>query len=153
MQHCKFLFGVEYFAKKTGILILNLFVIDENTEPSGTSVSVGQNNQVNVFKFICFFFFLFYLIYYVCFFYVFQFMYAIKNLNMKEPGFVAYALWAKEVRKTLMNAYPNFSKLSYINYTLHDLFFMLMKLFFKTHLKLVNNSETCGNLYLLKTKV
>lgn len=37
-------------------------------------------------------------------------MYALKNLNMKEPGFVAYALWAKEVRKTLMNAYPNFSK-------------------------------------------
>lgn len=35
---------------------------------------------------------------------------------MKEPGFVAYALWAKEVRKTLMNAYPNFSKFPYINF-------------------------------------
>lgn len=45
-----------------------------------------------------------------------QFMNAIKNLNMKEPGLVAYALWAKEVRKTLMNAYPNFSKFSYINF-------------------------------------
>jgi len=56
----------------------------EYTEPSGTSVSVGEHNQ---------------------------FMYALKNLNMKEPGFVAYALWAKEVRKTLMNAYPNFSTL------------------------------------------
>lgn len=44
-----------------------------------------------------------------------QFMYALKNLNMKEPGFVAYALWAKEVRKTLMNAYPNFSKFSFLN--------------------------------------
>lgn len=42
-------------------------------------------------------------------------MYALKNLNMKEPGFVAYALWAKEVRKTLMNAYPNFSKFSFSN--------------------------------------
>jgi len=42
-------------------------------------------------------------------------MYALKNLNMKEPGFVAYALWAKEVRKTLMNAYPNFSKFSFFN--------------------------------------
>lgn len=37
-------------------------------------------------------------------------MYALKNLNMREPGFVAYALWAKEVRKTLMNAYPGSSK-------------------------------------------
>lgn len=42
-------------------------------------------------------------------------MYALKNLNMKEPGFVAYALWAKEVRKTLMNAYPNFSKVLSFN--------------------------------------
>lgn len=37
-------------------------------------------------------------------------MLAVKRLKMKEPGFVAYALWAKEVRKTLMNAYPNYSK-------------------------------------------
>lgn len=43
-------------------------------------------------------------------------MYALKNLNMKEPGFVAYALWAKEVRKTLMNAYPNFSKFTFSNH-------------------------------------
>ncbi|XP_060866616.1 HMG box-containing protein 4 isoform X1 [Metopolophium dirhodum] len=65
----------------------------DDTEPSGTSVSVGEHNQ---------------------------FMYALKNLNMKEPGFVAYALWAKEVRKTLMNAYPNFST-SQINQQLRDM--------------------------------
>lgn len=66
---------------------------DNYTEPSGTSVSVGEHNQ---------------------------FMYALKNLNVKEPGFVAYALWAKEVRKTLMNAYPNFST-SQINQQLRDM--------------------------------
>ncbi|CAH1737337.1 unnamed protein product [Aphis gossypii] len=66
---------------------------DNYTEPSGTSVSVGEHNQ---------------------------FMYALKNLNMKEPGFVAYALWAKEVRKTLMNAYPNFST-TQINQQLRDM--------------------------------
>ncbi|XP_025416543.1 HMG box-containing protein 4 isoform X3 [Sipha flava] len=65
----------------------------DDTEPSGTSVSVGEHNQ---------------------------FMYALKNLSMKEPGFVAYALWAKEVRKTLMNAYPN-SSTSQINQQLRDM--------------------------------
>lgn len=43
-------------------------------------------------------------------------MLAVKRLKMKEPGFVAYALWAKEVRKTLMNAYPNYSKFLSINF-------------------------------------
>lgn len=43
-------------------------------------------------------------------------MYALKNLSMKEPGFVAYALWAKEVRKTLMNAYPNSSELFFFHF-------------------------------------
>lgn len=53
-------------------------------------------------------------------------MYALKNLNMKEPGFVAYALWAKEVRKTLMNAYPNFSKFFYKqNIIVFYLFYLL----------------------------
>jgi len=52
-------------------------------------------------------------------------MYALKNLNMKEPGFVAYALWAKEVRKTLMNAYPNFSKVSFFN-LLFDLMYKII---------------------------
>ncbi|XP_050440866.1 HMG box-containing protein 4 [Adelges cooleyi] len=65
----------------------------EYIEPSGTSVAVGEHNQ---------------------------FMYALKNLNMKEPGFVAYALWAKEVRKTLINAYPNFSS-SQISQQLRDM--------------------------------
>ncbi|XP_050522465.1 HMG box-containing protein 4 [Daktulosphaira vitifoliae] len=65
----------------------------ECNEPSGTSVSIGEHNQ---------------------------FMYALKNLNMKEPGFVAYALWAKEVRKTLMNAYPNYSNFQ-INQQLRDM--------------------------------
>jgi len=79
-------------------------------------------------------------------------MYALKNLNMKEPGFVAYALWAKEVRKTLMNAYPNFSK--FLQYLLISVnWFLIMNQFIKVHHKLINSSETCGNLYLLKIKV
>lgn len=47
-------------------------------------------------------------------------MYALKNLSMKEPGFVAYALWAKEVRKTLMNAYPNSSRFLVFQFLLFD---------------------------------
>ncbi|VVC40032.1 Hypothetical protein CINCED_3A025197 [Cinara cedri] len=56
--------------------------IDEYTESSGSSVSVKEHNQ---------------------------FMYAVENLNMDKSEFVSFSLWATEVKKTLMNAYPNYS--------------------------------------------
>lgn len=76
-------------------------------------------------------------------------MYALKNLNMKEPGFVAYALWAKEVRKTLMNAYPNFSKFLSFNILCISIISIYC---IQVHHKSVNNLEICGSLYQLKIR-